>query len=142
MSEKTPWNPSKKATARVRDPQTVPAACSFCSESVVIKHHTDVYGGRVFSDWPWMYVCEGCGARVGMHPFTNIPLGTLADKATRDARTACKPVFERLFQSGRMTRTDAYAWLAMRLGITAAQCHFGLFDRHTCECARRICEAA
>ncbi len=46
-------------------------------------------------DWPWVYICEGCGSYVGMHPFTDIPLGTLADAATREARKECKAPIQR-----------------------------------------------
>lgn len=139
MSDKTPLNPSKSAMARVRDPLPVPTECPYCSGQVSIIHHADIYDGRVFSDWPWMYVCDRCEARVGMHPFTSIPLGTLADEPTRVARKVCKPAFEKLWQSGRMSRTDAYAWLAGKLGLTAAQCHWGMFDIQTCHRARDLC---
>lgn len=139
MHDKTPLNPSRSATARVKDPLPVPTECPYCSGCISIMHHADIYDGRVFSDWPWMYVCDRCEARVGMHPFTNIPLGTLADEPTRVARKVCKPAFEKLWQSGRMSRTDAYAWLAGKLGLTASQCHWGLFDIQTCHRARDLC---
>ncbi|MFC4526365.1 hypothetical protein ISN76_13165 [Dyella halodurans] len=64
---------------------------------------------------------------------------TLADEATREARKICKPHFERLWQSGGMDRTEAYAWLASKLGLTPALCHWGLFDIRTCHRARDLC---
>ncbi|EBX2183603.1 hypothetical protein E1A40_08815 [Salmonella enterica subsp. enterica serovar Aba] len=142
MSEaKTPWNPSRKATARVKNPFPAPELCRFCGGAVRISTHWEIYG-RDFSDWPWVYLCDCCGAYVGMHPFTNIPLGTLADKPTRDARKRCKPAFESLWRNGDMTRSEAYAWLAQQLGIPLQECHFGWFDIRQCERAKQICQGA
>jgi hypothetical protein len=134
-------NPSRKACARVKDPMPAPTDCPYCEHHVSIRHHVEVYNGRSFSEWPWMYVCDMCGARVGMHPFTNIPLGTLADEETREARKRCKPAFERLWQELGWQRDIAYAWLAKQLGIQPAQCHWGLFYPETCERARQLCVA-
>jgi hypothetical protein len=136
---KTPWNPSRKATARVRDPQPVPVQCIYCLDVVEIRHHDKVYG-KAYGEWPWMYVCVGCGARVGMHPFTAIPLGTLADEATREARKVCKPAFEHLWLDAGFERSGAYVWLADKLVLTAEQCHFGLFDIETCRRAKLACD--
>jgi hypothetical protein len=130
---KSPWCPSRKALARVPDPLPAPAVHE-CGRPVEIVHHTDIYG-RVYGEWPWMYRCAACDASVGMHPFTNIPLGTLADKELRRARKLCKQPFEQVWQGGRMSRTDAYQRLAWHLGIKVEQCHFGLFDAHQCRIA-------
>lgn len=68
-----------------------------------------------------------------MHPFTNIPLGTLADDALRECRKRSKPIFERIWREGHMSRDTAYAWLSCRLGIAPSECHFGLFDAERCK---------
>jgi len=103
--------------------------------SVQIVHHDYVYG-RVYGEWPWVYMCKACWAYVGMHPFTNIPLGTLADAQLRKARKECKQPFEVLFQSKKMTRDQAYAGLAAHMRLTSETCHFGWFDIGQCEKAR------
>lgn len=139
MSEtKTPSNPSRKAMARVKNPLPAPTECLFCHSEVRVATHQDVYG-RDYSDWPYMYLCGKCGACVGMHPFTNIPLGTLADRATRKARKDCKKPFEALWRNGKMSRTEAYIWLAAELNIPVDECHFGWFDICQCEAAKRAC---
>lgn len=139
MSEiKTPANPSRKAMARVKNPLPAPTECRFCHSEVRVATHQEVYG-RDYSDWPYMYLCGNCGACVGMHPFTNIPLGTLADRTTREARKNCKKPFEALWRSGRMSRTEAYSWLAGELNIPVGECHFGWFDIYQCEAAKRAC---
>lgn len=130
--EFTPWNPSRKDIKRVLNPLPIPSACPYCQGEVQIQHHKDIYG-RVYNDWPWVYSCPDCQATVGMHPFTNIPLGTIANRQLRGARTRCKPPFEKLWRGGPLTRTEAYQALAKHLGIPFDQCHFGWFDRETCE---------
>ena len=130
---KSPSNPSRKATARVKNPVPVPTTCPHCGGVVGVSGHEAIYGGATFGDWPWVYHCQdGCGAYVGMHPFTAIPLGTLATAAIRKARKECKPLFEALHTTGRLDRTTAYTQLAAKLGIPVAECHFGWFDEATC----------
>ena len=105
--------------------------CQRGGDTVEIVHHDDLYG-RSYGDWPWAYRCKGCGSYVGMHPFTNIPLGTLATTEMREARKRCKSPFEALYKSGRLTRSDAYKRLAEKLGIEHEACHFGWFDVEMC----------
>lgn len=145
-TKKTPWNPSKRATARVTNPLPAPEECPHCYDHetgkpfahIEIVNNEEIYG-RSYGEWPWVYQCQQCGAYVGMHPFTNIPLGTLADGPTRQARKRCKEPFESLHRSGRMTRSEAYSKLAKKLGIPVEQCHFGWFDAAQC---KRAAEAA
>lgn len=142
MREKSPWNPSRRAIARVKNPLPAPTVHETCGGSVEIVGNEKIYG-RPYGDWPWAYRCSCCGAYVGMHPFTAIPLGTLADGPTREARKRAKAAFNPLWQSGQMTRSAAYAWLAGQLGIDRVDdCHIGWFDVLTCDrvvmaCARR-----
>ncbi|WP_369675649.1 zinc-finger-containing protein [Klebsiella pneumoniae] len=135
---KTPSNPSRKATARVKNPLPVPTICHLCDSRIKIATHEEVYG-RNYSDWPYMYLCEGCGAYVGLHPFTAIPLGTLADKRTREARKLCKEPFERIWRTGVMSRSEAYEWLASKMGIPQQECHFGWFTAEQCNLAMAHC---
>ncbi|EPG7067884.1 zinc-finger-containing protein [Serratia marcescens] len=152
MEIKTPDNPGRSATARVKNPLPAPTICRFCSGSVRVAGHAEIYGGREFSDWPYVYLCDSCAAYVGLHPFTAIPLGTLADEPTRKARKECKPYFERLFNrklkvSGltvpqrfeTMDRNGAYSWLADQMQIPVAECHFGWFNIEQCQKAKAIC---
>lgn len=133
-TEKTPWNPSKRATARVKNPLPAPEVCK-CGGKVELVKNSEIYG-REYGEWPWAYFCRDCDSYVGLHPFTNIPLGTLADKETREARKDAKNPFERLFKSGRMTRNEAYQALAKKMGIDVGECHFGWFDIDQCKKAK------
>ena len=133
--EKTPWNPSKRAIAGVKNPIPPPKHCRYCSDDVHIVNNQEIYG-RAYGRWPWAYCCKNCGAYVGMHPFTDIPLGTLADKKLRNARKESKEPFERLREDGVMSRDDAYAGLAAHMGLGVEQCHFGWFELADCEKAK------
>jgi len=94
-------------------------------------NNSQIYG-KEYGDWPWAYRCVGCEAYVGMHPKTYIPLGTLADAETRNARKLGKKPFETVWQSKHMTRSEAYRQLAAHMGISASECHFGLFSVEQC----------
>ncbi|HHK1125480.1 TPA: zinc-finger-containing protein [Pseudomonas aeruginosa] len=134
---------SRGALKRIKHPQPIPTNCPFCGSDVELVNNSEIYG-REYGDWPYAYKCEDwdddCGAYVGLHPETDLPLGTLADKPLRDSRNRCKKPFERIWRDGLMSRADAYAWLAKQLGLSAAECHFGLFDVDRCERAKRICD--
>lgn len=135
-SQKTPWNPSKRAIKRVRNPLPVPDTCIHCQSSVQAVHHNEIYG-RPYGKWPWAYQCSGCAAYVGMHPFTHIPLGTLATPAIRKSRMECKIPFEKLYRSGKISRGEAYSRLARKLSIKEEECHFAWFDVEMCHRARK-----
>ncbi|WP_422490081.1 zinc-finger-containing protein [Endozoicomonas sp. ALE010] len=129
---RTPANPCALAVKRVSNPLPQPAHCHYCGGEVVVVNNAEIYG-RSFGRWPWAYRCNGCRAYVGMHPKTDIPLGTLADAATREARKECKAPFEALHRTGKMTRNAAYQKLADKLGIPKEECHFGWFDTVMCK---------
>lgn len=149
MSDKeykwSPENPSPAAVAKVKHPLPVPNFCIHCGAPVRLGAHAEIYDGRSFGVWPYVYLCENkeCGAYVGLHPFTNIPLGHLATEHERAARKYCKSAFEKLWKTGEapMSRAAAYKWLAEALQITVENCHFGMFGVERCELARKLCKA-
>jgi hypothetical protein len=110
----TPWNPSRGATKRVTNPLPLPTHCRHCGAPCSIVSSASVYK---YGDWPWCVLCSGCGAHVGLHPYTNIPLGTLATPSIRAARKRAIRAFNTLWESGEMTRKEAYAWLAQEMHI-------------------------
>lgn len=127
----TPQNPSRGAERKVRHAQPAPDNCPYCHAKVEITTNDAVYGvkrGR----WAWIFVCRPCNAYVGMHAYTGIPLGTLADNDTRRARMLCKRPFDALHYSGKLSRSDAYRRLARRMRIPRRECHFAWFDSDQC----------
>ncbi|MED5607824.1 zinc-finger-containing protein [Pseudomonas sp. JH-2] len=131
---------SRKALKRVPNALPAPTICE-CGGQVVLMNNSAIYG-REYGDWPYVYACTavGCGRYVGLHPDTDLPLGTLADKPLRDARNRCKKPFERIWREDWMRRKEAYAWLAQDMGISTEECHFGLFSTQQCEQAKQLCD--
>lgn len=134
---RTPWHPDPRAEQRVRDALPAPTHCRFCAAEFRIMHHDTVYG-RAYGDWPWCYACTACDARVGLHPGTAIPLGTLADGATRAARRRAKAPFQAYVAQCGGKRHKAYAELARRMHIPVRECHFGWFSEAQCGQAETI----
>ncbi len=130
-SNYSPRFPSKLAISKVINPLPKPTVCRYCSGPVKIANHCEIYG-RAYSSWPWAYFCTVCSASVGMHPLTDIPLGTLADANLRRIRRKCKTPFEKIWREGVLTRSEAYSALAQHLGISLEMCHFGYFDAENC----------
>lgn len=62
-----------------------------------------------------------------------LPLGRLANAELRQAKRAAHAAFDPLWQSRRMSRRSAYAWLAQQLGIAVEDCHIGMFDTESCQ---------
>lgn len=134
---------SKTAERRVKDRLPIPTVCPHCGGAVALASNSEVYG-RPYGDWPWIYLCQAqpCRAYVGTHPETNLPLGTLATASIRAARKAAKDQFNALWQGGRMSRTEAYSWLATKMNIPVAACHFGWFDEAQCKRATQVLTVA
>jgi hypothetical protein len=86
------------------------------------------------------YVCRDCDARVWCHEHNGSPLGRLANRHCRLLRKICHRLFDELWQGGRVSRNEAYAWLGQQLGLTRRQCHFGLFDESMCQRAIDVLE--
>lgn len=119
----------------------VDVVCPYCSlpaklvgGSAIYPHRPDLYHKR-------FYQCAPCGAYVGCHPGTTKPLGRLATEELRKMKSAAHAAFDTLWKSGRMTRKDAYAWLAAEMELPSADCHIGMFDEDQCRRVVRIVKA-
>lgn len=64
----------------------------------------------------------------GMASWNGKPLVT---KATLAARQAAHRAFDPLWKDGLLTRTEAYAILAQKLGIPLKKCHMSIMDEAT-----------
>ncbi|MFG8677889.1 zinc-finger-containing protein [Pseudomonas aeruginosa] len=67
---------SRGALKRIKHPQPIPTGCPHCGGLVRLVSNRVIYG-REYGDWPYAYACTGtgCGAYVGLHPDTDVPLG-------------------------------------------------------------------
>ena len=89
-----------------------------------------------------VYRCA-CGAYVGCHPDTRIPLGYPAGPETRRARRLLHndrldPLWKKARPGRRKKlRVAAYGYLAERMGIPREQVHTGMFTIEQCREAWR-----
>ena len=70
------------------------------------------------------------------------PLDTLADASLRRWRNSAHALLDPLWQSGRMSRGQAYEWLAGKMGLARAQRFIGCFTEAQCKAAVEICAHA
>lgn len=119
-----------------------PVICDYCGlpaefvgGDVLYPHRPDL---RNLKFW----VCTPCDARVGCHAHGDgrQPLGRMANAALRAEKQKAHRSFDPLWKSGEMSRSDAYSWLAHKLGITKKECHIGLFDIDMCRKVVVVCQ--
>lgn len=124
---------SRKALRRVKDRIDPPTHCPCCGKEVELVDNSELYG-RSYGQWPYMYICFPCDTYVGTHKFTDLPLGTMADKLTREWRKKAKgPFMDRVRDVHKGDRNSAYQELAQLLGIAKEECHFGFFTTDLCQ---------
>ena len=107
--------------------------CPYCGEFSKKVTGKEVYPHRKDLYKLCFYQCEPCEAHVGCHSSSDKPLGRLANKELRKAKSAAHRAFDPLWRFGDMKRPEAYKWLAKALGIDGKDCHIGMFDIETCE---------
>lgn len=115
--------------------------CPYCGQPSRLTTGQEIYPKRRDLHAKSFYICAPCDAYVGCHPNTIHPLGRLADSELRAAKSAAHRAFDPKWQFGRMSRTQAYKWLAAQLNLTGAQCHIGMFDIETCQRVVALCSS-
>lgn len=115
--------------------------CNYCGEKAKFVTGRFIYPTRPDLFSRNFYVCENGHERayVGCHDGTSEAFGILADSALRRRKSAAHRAFDPLWRSKRMSRKAAYAWLASHMGLSAKECHIGLFDLDMCNESIRIC---
>jgi hypothetical protein len=93
---------------------------------VVLTTNSEVYG-KQYGDGN-MYLCRYCGASVGCHPNTVIPLGRMADDELKKLKKLAHSYFDPIWQNKKRQRRECYQVLARKMGISVDDCHFGWFD--------------
>ena len=90
-----------------------------------------------------MYVCKNFPEKCDAYVFANRknePLGQLANRALRLKRIAAHKVFNQLWESGIMTKRQAYWWLAAKFGLNPAYAHIACFGDYYCDRLILECE--
>lgn len=109
--------------------------CGYCHRPARLKFGNDIYPHRPDLIGKRFWKCDPCNAYVGCHPGTIKPLGRLANADLRRAKQCVHVLLDPMWKSKQMSRHEAYKWLADALGISAANCHIGMFDIVQCEAA-------
>ena len=109
-----------------------PVKCDCCVSPRVHLQKRSFMGMRVYSEWDLIWHCLDCLALVGTHEGTDIPLGYMADRDTRDARYQAHKVFDPMWRRRKMSKADAYIWMASVLGLPLAEAHIGMLDYEQC----------
>jgi hypothetical protein len=114
--------------------------CDYCNRPAKFVTGAKLYPHRPDLIGHKFWYCEPCDAYVGVHQRNkklgfngDEPKGRLANKELRRMKMAAHAKFDPMWKSGKMTRTDAYAWLAKQLGISDANMHIGMFDIDGCK---------
>lgn len=130
--------------------------CPTCTRAARLTDGREVYPHRPDLAEKPIWRCDGCGGHVGCHPGGTRPLGTPANADLRKARRLLHermldPLWQTADECGeyspeddrarrtirRRARERVYAFLADRLGLSADECHTGMFDLETCRRAWR-----
>lgn len=86
------------------------------------------------------WVCRPCDAWVACHPFSDEPMGRLANKELRRLRHEAHRVFDLVWQDRhKRSRYNAYSWLSLHLGKPRHLVHIGYFDEEDCRKTIEIC---
>lgn len=112
--------------------------CQYCGRPLVLTTGAEVYRDKYpkLVDKPF-WACWPCGAWVGCHPATELPLGTNAKKELRKARQIVHAAFDLLWQGNKkkapqMTRSEAYEWLRQTMGLDEETGHIAMMDEAQC----------
>ncbi len=100
--------------------------CPVCGCSMSLRRHVQ-YG--------LFWGCStyaACGTKHGAHA-DGTPLGTPATPETKVWRVKAHQAFDPLWQSGKLTRNEAYQWLQLVMGKSVEEGHIGLFTLDECQ---------
>lgn len=113
--------------------------CDYCHRPAKLVTGAVIYPNRQDLLHKRFWHCEPCGAWVGCHDRNrrmgfngDEPKGRLANAALRRKKIAAHAAFDPLWKSKEMTRTEAYAWLAAEIGMSAPNMHIGMLDVDGC----------
>lgn len=122
--------------------------CPYCNQRAVLADSAVIYNGRSYGN---AWICANfplCDSYVGCHKGTDSPLGCMANKELRDAKSAAHKVFDAIWRkkavrgvcTPKQARVRGYSWLADMLGMHRGKCHIGWMNVEQCRKVVEICE--
>lgn len=126
--------------------------CPTCRVPPRLTNGAEIYSHRRDLHGKPFWRCDACKGYVGCHPGTTKALGTPADGPLRRARSLLheermdpiwktahmSPCYQHPMDEKRRkaiqgaARGRIYAWLQAKMGLTAEQCHTGMFTIEQC----------
>lgn len=116
--------------------------CPYCRSQAFLRPATVVYGPKASDPSAKLYVCARypmCDSYVAAHRKSLLPMGTLADGELRRKRKAAHLVLDQLWQSGLMSRKEAYRMLQLYMGIPEEEAHIAKFSLERCDQVIALC---
>lgn len=94
--------------------------CPYCGSRALLRLASVVYGEKAVDPAAPYYVCArypACDAYVAAHKKTGLPMVSLANAELRRKRIQTHAALDRLWESGLMSKKQAYLWLQVELGL-------------------------
>lgn len=118
------WKILEEISEEIKD-----VKCPYCKKEAIFCENKEIYG-RNYGKSYMCYLCKECDAYVGTHNNTRKPLGTMANSELREWRKKAHEVFDPLWKTGKMKRSEAYMFLNNLIG---KETHIGESDIETCK---------
>lgn len=125
---------SKKNARKKRKADRTFVRCPYCGSRAVLRSADGIYRDNTQGDM--LYVCKNypeCDSYVKVQRGSNLPLGSLANKKLREMRKEAHYHFNKLYESGLITKESAYDWLAGLLGVPLTHAHIGQLGEYDCK---------
>lgn len=116
--------------------------CPYCGSQAFLRPASVVFGEKATDPIAPYYVCAhfpACDSYVSAHRASHMPMGTLADAALRHKRIEAHAAFGRLWESGLMSRRQAYRWLQAKMDLPEKETHIGKFSTFRCDQVIELC---
>ena len=121
--------------------------CPYCGKEAKLVGGDVIYKRRPDLASLFFWLCKECDAYVGCHKkgatyrkqglsFVSdgtVAFGTMADFELRYARKFLHDLFDPLWKSKSMTRTQAYKWLQNKTGLSEDEAHISMMNVDTCQ---------
>ena len=108
--------------------------CPYCGSPVIYRSADGIY--RDNSRGTMLYVCSNyqeCDAYVHVNTGTYIPVGSMANHELRTLRRTAHHYFDQLYESGYMSKQDAYQWLADLIMAPLSEALIGYLGEYYCK---------